>query len=303
VVRGSIHALTGGHDCDGGTIRLTGGGVSVWGDLDARGGAAGSDEAVTITGTSGDVRIEPSAFINVDGYGTDADAGQVLIFADAGRVFLWASSVRAVGKPPGGSGGGVSIVATQDVDVTSRILAYGGDEGAGGDFDIQTDGNASVANEVRVSGGSSLSNGKGGLVQLQVAGDLVVSDDLDASGAVGGEITITGRNGGLPESLSMTGSLLARGNRGAGGSVDAAACDLTVSGTVDTGSSNGGTAGTIALAGEHLTVFSSGRIRAVPCTQGSCIGLRTRSGTLTVNGGAIIDPAPVITADPAIPPC
>jgi hypothetical protein len=139
---------------------------------------------------------------------------------------------------------------------------YGGGAGFGGAFSAEAGVQLTVGGDVVATGGASYPDGEGGWIELGASGPVFVSSDLDASAANGGVVMVN--NAGL---ASISGRLMSRGSRGAGGFVDVAACDVDVLGTLDAGASNGGSAGTIDVAGYGVSIESMAHVVALPCAE------------------------------------
>lgn len=132
----TIRANTGGSDCDGGSIRLSGTSVTISGDIDARGGSSASDEAIVIDSQSGDLLIANGAFLRADGTGQPDGEG-----ASGGRIALLSGgnatvngTISATGNAPDAVAGGVSIAANGNATIGGPINLSGFGTGAGGDL-------------------------------------------------------------------------------------------------------------------------------------------------------------------------
>ena len=86
----NVKSTTGGNDCGGGSIAMTGESISVSGDVDAHGGGWASFEAITLTATATNVTVWSAAELNADGIGqpdgVGADGGQIRISAPLGSI-------------------------------------------------------------------------------------------------------------------------------------------------------------------------------------------------------------------------
>jgi hypothetical protein len=301
VASATVRASTAGHNCVGGSIFLTGASVTVSGEIDARGGAGASDEAVTVVATAGDIVVTGAARVRADGTGqpdsSGASGGVVALDAPAGSLAFGGASVSVTGKSPDGAGGAVLLAASGNVEVIANVVAYGGTYGTGGGLFVDAGGSLSVAGDLVATGGSSFPDGGGGDVALRASGDVLVASTLDVSAAFGGSAVIVSA-----QTARVDGTIRARGNRGAGGVVEISACAVTANGSLDVGASNGGIAGGLDLIGNAVTVGATANLLALPCSAG-CTLITTRSGSVSISSQATVSPAAVLTLNSEIPPC
>lgn len=170
----SIQAVTGGHDCSGGDVSLTGTSVTISGTIDARGGVAASPNAIYADATTGDLIVGSSAILRADGTGQPpgegAPGGGVGLFSEEGDVIVNAASVTATGKSPSGSGGTITISAGQDIEMDARLSMFGGGTGSGGQVFMDAGGDLAITGAVSAYGGGSAGGGDGGIADLRAAG-------------------------------------------------------------------------------------------------------------------------------------
>ena len=280
---------TAGGECGGGEVALTGAAVTVSGDIDAHGGAWASDQAITVTALSGNITVSGLAALMASGTaqssGYGADGGQVTLSAPQGNVTLGGASVVATGKSPYGSGGGVTVEASGDVTVSSRLTLSGGSSGYGGEVVIAADGTLSVTGDIQVPGGASVPYGQGGVVDLVAGGQATIASTIDATALLGGDIAIQSS-----ATVDITGQLTTRGSRESGGTIEIAGCVVTVNGRLDSGGSNGAVGGGIELEAGAVALQSSAIVQAAPCAAGGCVNAVTPSGDIVVDPAASVAP-------------
>ena len=293
--QGIIRSTTSGPGCYGGQISLKGASVSLLGDVDARGGASGSDRAIVVEASTGDIVVAGGALVRADGTGqpdgSGADAGNIELHAANGNVRLESPSISLTGNSPDGVGGELSIKAAGNVEVLSRVVAYGGLHGSGGRLEIDSGASITIGGDVLATGGSS-ADGEGGSVELAAVGDVAVTALVDLSGTEGGSLEIA-----RSQAVVLPGTIVARGVGGKGGQIEIHGCNAQIAGRLDSGSNNGGEAGTVSVSSATLAVATTGRIEALPCTSGSCISFATASNP-SLATGAVINPPPVTSPDP-----
>ncbi|WFU84465.1 filamentous hemagglutinin family protein [Bradyrhizobium sp. CIAT3101] len=175
----------------GGNLAVTAASIRL-GEVDANGQpvlAGGIIQAqagnITLHATSGDVTLNPGAYIAAGGYEktfidvtTYAPGGKVVLQSDAGNVNMRQNSVVDVGQPVGGLGHG------GEIDVTARS------------------GNAVVAGALMGSGGTGL----GGTFKLDILGaaDLDTLASTLGAGGLNGSVDIHTRTGNLVLSAGST---------------------------------------------------------------------------------------------------
>lgn len=298
----TIRSISSGSDCEGGSILLEGASVYVSGDLDARGGAAASEDAITIMATAGDIVVSGSASLKADGTGqpegSGADAGAIALSAASGGISLGGALLSLTGNAPDGIGGVLILDATGNIQVTAHVLAYGSSAGSGGALFASTNGNVTLLGDITATGGQTYPDAEGGLVEVSAGGTTTVSSIVDVSAAFGGGVII--ENGG---DVTVGGKILARGSHGDGGRVAVLGCHVNLNGTLDAGASNGGAGGIVESFGEAITASSTARILATPCVAGLCTSFTTRTGNVVIDPHALISPSPIVTIDPDLPPC
>lgn len=277
-----------GSDCAGGTIDLSGEDVSVAGELDARGGGGGDEEAIHIRATRGDVRFESTAFARADGTGqadgSGSDAGGVELTA-AGDVLLNGGTISATGKAPDGAGGSVALTAEGSVLIASHIVVSGADDGVGGTISANAGGALTVSAALDALGGQGAAFGNGGAIRLVSGGDQSVGATLDVSGAKGGSITV--KSAGV---AAVSGQASARGTRVRGGVVSLSACTLQLAGKLDSNGTNGATGGFVDLAGSSIDLFASAIVNAAPCNGGGCVTVVTSPSSWHAASGSSVSP-------------
>jgi hypothetical protein len=295
-----IHATTGGGACGGGEISLSGTTVAVSDVVDARGGASASSEAISITASTGSISITGNGRLRSDGIGQPdgfgSDGGGVRLNAAQG-VTLSGGTLTATGKSPNGAGGELVIVSGGDVQITAPVNLNGGNSGAGGDLSITSGGAIDVLADVSAEGGPSASSGGGGSVDLKAAGVVTIGAAIAASATSAGVISIEGGT------VTANGQLTARGNRGKGGTMELRGCSVSVSGDINVGSLNGGSAGSISVVGSSLSLNAGSSVLAIPCHAMTCIALQSPSGTAIIDPGATVQPAASLVVDPTAPAC
>lgn len=175
----------------GGNLAVTAASIRL-GEVDANGQpvlAGGIIQAqagnITLHATSGDVTLNPGAYIAAGGYEktfidvtTYAPGGKVVLQSDAGNVNMRQNSVVDVGQPVGGLGHG------GEIDVTARS------------------GNAVVAGALMGSGGTGL----GGTFKLDILGaaNLDTLASTLGAGGLNGSVDIHTRTGNLVLSAGST---------------------------------------------------------------------------------------------------
>lgn len=301
-VAASVHATTSGGDCLGGSIYAVAPTITISGDLDARGGGSGADDAISLDATFGDLVITSTATLRADGIGqpggSGAGGGGIALVADQGSVTTAAASISATGKSPDGPGGDVAILSATSMQVSSPINVSSGGTGEGGTIAIDSGGSLTLSGSLTAQGGSSFPDGLGGEIDITSNDGLSLSSALDVSAASGGDVDI--------ESLglaNLTGSISARGSYGPGGSIELSSCSVTLSGTVDAGSSFSTTTGALSVTGAAVSVGSTAHLSALPCTASDCTQLSAPDGGLTIAPGASVSPTANLIPYLAPPGC
>jgi len=255
-------------DSDGGAVEIEsyGGDVVVNRKIDATAGKFSTGGDVSIAAAV-DVRIND--FVDVSGGGGDADGGTVLITADR-DVLITADVLANAGASFGGDvvvaagrdlllAGGTSTAA-QRVAASASTNADG-DTGDGGEIDLSAGRNLELGPFVKVEANGSAPDGDGALLvaldagaQLSLRG--VVEAKAKGSQGRGGEIWIQSAG---DADVSTSARIDASGGAGGGGIVDLGAShDLLLSGVLDVSASGGGQGGlTTITAGAALTLIGS----------------------------------------------
>ena len=142
-----------------------------------------------------------------------ADAGQILLTADAGDVtFLAESEVSVAADPSGGNAGTIVVRTPLGVfNALGSIAGQGGTGGTGGSFDLDAGSIASFSNltdllnssgltesrTLRVRTGDITVSGITTVKNFSLAtdnGSILVNGTIDASGVTGGKISLMARN-------------------------------------------------------------------------------------------------------------
>lgn len=204
----------------GGNIAITAASIRL-GEVDASGQpllAGGIIQAqagnITLHATSGDVTLNPGAYIAAGGYKktfvdvtTYAPGGKVVLQSDAGNVHIGENSVVDVAQPGGGLGHGGEIDVTArsgDAVVAGALLGAGG-AGLGGSFKLDIlgaanlDALASTLGAGGLNGAIDIHTRTGNLVlsagsTLKANSVVLTADDQRWNGADGqGKVTIAGK--------------------------------------------------------------------------------------------------------------
>lgn len=293
-----IRASAAGSECAGGSISVTGVDVSVLSELDGRGGGGGSDDAITIQASDGDVEFGATAVLRADGTGQPdgigSDGGAIAVSA-TGSVLLAGGTISAIGRAPHGAGGSLVLSAGASVVMGARLVASGTEEGLGGSIRVSAVDQLTVSNEILAKGGEGESFGRGGKVELDAGGALSLDSEIDVSGATGGVIRVRGSGSGV-----LGGRARARGTRVKGGIITASSCGLTVTGDLDSTGLNGADGGYVNLAGTSVTIAGTSELLATPCGAGGCVTVVVPSNTLVVHPSAVVTPS-LVSAGVSIP--
>lgn len=300
-----INAYSGGHDCVGGSINVSGTNVTIEGTLDARGGAEASTEAIFLDATAGHVWVLGSASLKADGTGQDegvgASGGNIGIVARAGGIVLSGPVVSAGASAPDGQAGSIWISASGDVEISSDLMAKGESSGVGGGIFLEAGETLALTGDVIATGGFSFPLGAGGGVDLYAKEALLLDGSVDASGAYAGRVFVqTGQGQTLSSGVvDIGGELVARGNRGVGGYIGVRACDVDLTGTLDAGSSNGGEAGLVDIFGDQISIATTAQAKAAPCGAGdTCSEVNGHVGEVSIAATATLDPIPNVITRP-----
>jgi hypothetical protein len=257
--------LTGGTGTvqPGGSLSLSGGPVTVAGDITTAGTGGGASGTVQINSTGSlavggiyapgaSVNLHASGAIDVAGaiqtQGTGSvlasdptrvqSAGPVTVDSSGGDVRIdgtiagYGRDAPAAGALAGGNGAAVAItgsdVRTQDIYATGGGAAAGA-PGASSKIEITARGSLQALGRIDASGqsGSAGTGAGGGQVALNANGPLSIGGDVDVSGgpsAAGGSITVSGSPVAGDQLLAMGGQGSASvPGGGAGGAIDVTA--------------------------------------------------------------------------------
>ena len=284
---------------DGGTIDITSDSVVQLGaDIQATGGVDGCGGFVTVITKSS--FIQQSNKINLRGTGSDSSGGFLDVFAD---LTIWLAGDTDLSGPGTdfAFGGAAFLDAGTDVMIFGEVLA---NANTGGCVDVRAlQGAVAVSGDLRVDGNSSF--GSGGEISIQCLTGLDLSGALlNANGAsgdgFGGTVDLI-----CGQMITADGSttVFASGNdnNGAlGGNVNVSGCrvDFPAGSRIH---ARGNTGGTIAITAQDVLTLGG----AVRADRGGAVLLETRLDApfSPVLAGATIDPAPVVTHTPSLPPC
>jgi hypothetical protein len=307
-IAGTVRTTTAGGECDSGSIAVSGDAVSISGSLDARGGQAVGDDAIAITATSGNITLLAGATLRADGTGqpegAGASGGEITLDAELGNVILDGQVISATGNSPDGQGGYVLVRAKHAVQARTRIVVDAGSQGLGGEAHLQAGTDLFVAANVEAKGGFSFPAGSGGIVTLDAQRSIVATSALDVSASNAGRIGIGSSDETTAgPAITLSGSALAKGARGDGGLVDVVGCTAQVDGILDSGSNNGGIAGSVGIRAGTVKVLGTAQLRAAACANSDCVSIRTPDATADIAPAATINPAAVLIADASIRGC
>jgi len=229
------------------------------------------------------------------------DGGSVTIGGDQGIEITSAAEVQTLGGSPDGLGGDVDILSFfGPVEVAGSVDASSDDrDGLGGSVDVAADSVLTITGVIEAVGGL----GGGGDADLDSDGDLTI-----ASGAVVDvSATRPARGGTLIVSAAATfrnaGTLLAnsaQANEGNGGSVSIGACDLLL----ETGSriESVGPGGINSLV-TNGTMSVRGQLSAGPSNGFNRLEYPPGAPTPVINPGSQIFPGAMISVDQGLSPC
>ncbi len=207
-------------------------GIVMYGDLDAH-GETGNGGSISLTSSQGSVYVDGSldasgaingGSVTLAGYAAYnyyGGYGEALLpFGDPSAIYV-AGSIDASGGS--GSGGTVSIDGYGEIFIYGDIDASGATNG--GQITLRAvDGYYTGSVYVEGMLDASGTSGNGGLIDVYSSGDTYLYGDLLAWGGIdGGDISVTGAQ-------VSTGSLLAYGSTGMGGSVSITADDIVLYG-------------------------------------------------------------------------
>ena len=310
---------------DGGSLDITASAnvtvraVSLDGDLTAVTTDPGYGGALTIIAGAAVQLLGP---ISATGR-TDGDGGVIDVSASGGNITVTQSLAASSGLPiDGGSGGSVSLSAQGALNIQS-----------GASISVRADGRYSLAGDMILDGALSVSvnaaldasgGGNGGNIDINSNGDVSLAARLDvggtSAGGVGGSVTVDAGFDG-PGSLTVSATVAATGGPcsvedgcGGGGSVSLEACNVTVTSTglIDGQAPDIG-AGVYVWAHEQLTI--NGAVNALTNSADGFDGEivfyhrseKPPAGTGTVQPAATFDVRPTCVGpnDPAgcLAPC
>jgi len=305
----------------GGSVTINAGGaLTINQTIDAAGGEIGGGSIDLNAGGA----IVSAGKLDVSGGGLSGDGG--FVSWDAGGPVQITGQVngKAVGSidEGGGSGGDFSVISDGDVTLVGAVTLTGGaPDGEGGSVDVQASGNlvqsgAFLVNDPGIDGcGGDVSFAANGSLQLgliDVSGGSCGGGSMFASGGTTARVT---------QEINADGV----GDGDGGGDIDISGQDVAVTANVHASADTGSVAGSVAVSGCNLDVQSGGRLAST-----GLVGRNTMlaSGQLKVSGSvasgvggandfqyrdpahppilsgsSVISPAPVITLNPALPPC
>lgn len=276
-----------GGDLDGGSIDLSAGGdILTTGRLDVSGAG--------LAGSGGSVDMDAIGTVRVDGVIAGISAGTLEegggsggeVTISASQDILMNEQVTLTGAPPDGIGGSIDLDAGRDVIQVGDFSGAGpGLESCGGEIGVVAGRNIRL-NKIDAPGGACT----GGTVLAFALQLLQVPQRIDASASsqgVGGQVILQG------ETVDMTGDVLASG--GTGGNVSIVGCDLTLT--------NDASLVTTGLNGLNL-FRASGQMTIAADVVGPVNRLEYRNPAKPpLLTGAHFTPAPVTVLDPGLPQC
>lgn len=297
----TVSASTGAYDCDGGLVTLDATKLNLQAGIDASGGAP---NGITLLATTGEIYLGPSAVLDARGRGVDEDfgnnGGDIDLLAINGPIDLQ-GKMNSDGSGGDGSGGDIQLDSHGNMTIAGGVDVAGvGTFASGGVLEITTSGDLNVSASIDASGGPQ---GDGGTIDAIVQGNILIesSSTLTTLGGVfgGGFLDLRSR-----ADVTVDGDLIGRGGTsGDGGFVDLRGCRISISSTLDVEPGAVGSAGAISLVGGVITLTRTARLEAEPCLVDSCNSLTLRSGAPSIEPGAVVEPAAIITLDPSMTPC
>jgi len=296
----SVIDVDGDADGDGGIVTVTAGSIDVGaGVVRARGtGVDAAGGTVTLT-AAGVIRID--TLISVEGTGSSGSAGGSIELI--GGSLAIEQSIDASGRT--GEGGAVTIEST-DADITIRasLRAEGGaDDASGGDVSLNSAAALTIDGGISASGGV---DGVTGSIELSARGNVTIQAGRTLSVHQGSIQSSS------PVDLLVAGTLDVSGRHNEdGGDIQLGPhCNVVIRGTLDARGGSGAAAGSNTIEAKAITIASTARVRAMPCTElppGSsfCNTPILREGDPVIEPGAVIDPPfpPESIHDPTLPVC
>jgi cysteine-rich repeat protein len=298
-----VESTTPGYNCAGGDITVDAASIEIRDPVDVSGGDG--PFGITLNATAGGIVVTATGSLGASGKGSDGDGsgadGSSIDLSATGTITL-AGDLTATGTSPDGDGGDVSIDGGGDATLAAAI-DVGGNGGGSGGGDIAVD----VAGALTLAATADLAtrgDAGGGDIDLTSGADLTTNGILDVRGAGGGAGDIAVDSGDLAQIAGTVDGHATGG--GDGGSIVVDACQVEMKGLVDVTASGGGTAQLLAidLAGGSIVVRSTADLLATPCPAGiDCIRFMVRSGSATVEPGAVVDPPALPVVNPLLNYC
>jgi hypothetical protein len=219
--------------------------------------------------------------------------GDVAFTTLDGNVQVAGLGINVTGGDVYGDGGYVYIDAAGDALVAADIQNKGSD---GGDLDLYTDGDATVASGVTVNlNGLDIDFGDGGDPSIDAGGNLTFAGDLSTNGAGGID---GGGDGGYTDfsalgDLVVSGTIVATGpSDGSGGDVDLDGATVEVTGSMDlTGPAQGDGGDLFVISSVNALIDAPVDVRA-----GTGSGTNSFGGSIEVisDEGVVIGPSAVL---------
>jgi hypothetical protein len=221
----SATSATGKSDCDGGSVEITGGSVTVQKEVQSSGG---SPDGILIVSKTGDVSVTSTGKLTSNGTTSSdnesgGDGGDIAIESERGSVTI-DGPVSATGSVPDGGGAAVSIDAAVGVTLHGNVTLDGsGADATAGSLDVVGRSSVTVTSVVQANsendGGSvaleGITGNVSGTIRVQGlngsdGGDITlahcnatVSGTLDATGTVGGTVSVAGNTVHLTLTVQM----------------------------------------------------------------------------------------------------
>lgn len=207
-----IHANGGGNFSFGGSIIIAADTTVTLGtgskNIQAQGSQDGAGGSIEIVGGS---TVTINGTLNVNGNGTDADAGSISV---SGSSVTTGTTWNAKGDL-GGDGGAIAVEATSGTVTTTAGSASWNATGSG----FSDDG------------------GWGGEIEVSATGNVTLNGDMDAAGngesAFGGVIVIS-TDGNITQEATSRIEADSTGTDASNGFIEMSACNMTMKGDVDT---------------------------------------------------------------------
>jgi len=235
----AIHAIGTGGDSGGDiTIVSSGGSVNLGTAFDASSSGASTSGGIVSVLADGDITLGTSSrSLQSQGSGTEADGGAFVL--ESGGAVTINGTINTNGNGSFANGGFIDIVGESLATGTSWN-ARGDSDGSGGIIDVSlmsgagtlttTTGNASW--DVTANG-----EGFGGLISIHSIGDITLAGDMDAGGtglnSFSGDIDLV-TTGDISVASTSRLEADAAGIDSSNGGIFLSACNITVSGVIDT---------------------------------------------------------------------